>query len=193
MKSYLAVFIGCFLFMQNINAQQQQFAIGNKAPAINTKASDGSSFNLEKATKNGAVIILFYRGYWCPYCNKQLKELNDSLATLQAKGATVVAITPENMEGVSKTINKTKATFTFISDTTNAILKLYGVNYTLDDKTVEKYKDYGIDLVKSNSNNESTLPVPAVYIIDKQGQFKYIWFEKDYRKRPSVKELLSYL
>lgn len=193
MKNYFFILVTSFLLVQNSKAQQQQFKIGDKAPSINTIAHDGSSFDLASATKNGSVVVLFYRGYWCPFCNKQLKELNDSLEMFKEKGAVVVAITPENVQGVAKTIDKTKASFTVISDTTNTHLKLFGVNYKLDDKTLERYKGYGIDLVKSNSNDESTLPVPAVYIIDKEGNFKYIWFEKDYRKRPTVKELLSNL
>ncbi len=193
MKKYLFVVAILFSFLQNTTAQEQQFKLGDKAPAINAITNNGSNFSLEKATKNGSVIVLFYRGYWCPFCSKQLKELNDSLEFLTAKGVTVVAITPENVESVAKTVTKTKAGFAIISDTTNRILKAYGVNFKVEDKTIERYKGFGVDLVKTNSNTDVSLPVPAVYIIDKNGVYKYIWFEKDYRKRPSVKELLNNL
>lgn len=193
MKKYLVVVAILFLFLQNTKAQEQQFKLGDKAADINAITNDGSNFSLEKATKKGSVIVLFYRGYWCPFCSKQLKELNDSLEFLTAKGVTVVAITPENVESVAKTVTKTKASFAIISDTTNCILKAYGVNFKVEDKTIERYKGFGVDLVKTNSNADVSLPVPAVYIINKNRVFKYIWFEKDYRKRPSVKELLNNL
>ncbi len=175
------------------NAQSLQFKEGDKAPNFSATTHAGTETNLKKLTKNGPVVMIFYRGYWCPFCNKELNHINDSLPMLQAKGATVIAITPEKYESVNKTIEKTKASFEIISDTTNAILKRYGVNFTVDDKTVEKYKTHGLDFAAINGNNDNTLPVPAVFIIDKNGKFKYLYFDKDYRKRPSVKELLEYL
>ena len=174
-------------------SQQSSFAIGDAAPNISSFSHNGDLFDLKKATKNGPVVILFYRGYWCPYCNKQLKALNDSLYLLTEKNVTVVAITPEKNESVDKTIEKTKASFTIISDTTNSIVKKYGVNFTVDDKTLERYKGFGVDFEKVNGNTDNVLPVPAVYIIDTKGNFKYIWFNKDYRKRPTVQELLNNL
>ena len=175
------------------NAQSLQFKVGDKAPNFTATTHAGTETNLKKLTKNGSVVLIFYRGYWCPFCNKELNHMNDSLPLLQAKGATVIAITPETYESVNKTIEKTKASFEIISDTTNTILKQFGVNFTVDDKTIEKYKTYGIDFTTVNGNSENTLPVPAVFIIDKNGNFKYLYFDKDYRKRPSIKELLENL
>ncbi len=174
-------------------SQTSSFAVGDAAPNINSITHSGTSFDLKKATQNGPVVVLFYRGYWCPYCSKQLKALTDSLYLLTEKNATVVAITPEKNESVDKTIEKTKANFAIISDTTNSILKAYGVNFTVDDKTLERYKGFGVDFEKVNGNTDNILPVPAVYIIDTKGNFKYIWFNKDYRKRPTVQELLNNL
>jgi peroxiredoxin len=178
---------------QQVFSQQLLFKVGDKAPAINSITHSSTTFNLANATKKGPVVVLFYRGYWCPFCSKQLQTLQDSLYLLINKNATVVAITPEKKESVDKTIEKTKANFTIISDTTNQLLKAYGVNFTLDDKTIERYKGFGVDFEKINANNENILPVPAVYIIDEKGNFKFIWFNKDYRKRPFVKELLEHL
>jgi peroxiredoxin len=174
-------------------SQNLQFSVGEKAPNFSATTHTGNQVSLASLTKKGAVILLFYRGYWCPFCNKQLQELNDSLSLIQVKGATVVAISPEKEASVDKTIAKTKAAFEIISDTTNQILKQYGVNFTVDSKTVERYKQFNIDFSVVNANSENILPVPAVFIIDKNGTFKYIYFNKDYRKRPSVSELLQYL
>ncbi len=176
-----------------LQAQTLLFKQGDKAPRFTAVSHNGKILDLNKLTQSGPVVLLFYRGYWCPYCNKQLSQLNDSLQLLQAKGATVIAVTPEKYESVNKTIAKTKASFEIISDTTNTILKQYGVNFTVEDKTIEKYKTYGVDFTAVNANTQNTLPVPAMFIIDKDGKFSYLYFNKNYTKRPSVKELLESL
>jgi len=176
------------LMISAVNAQTKQFKVGDKAPSFMATTHSGDSFNVE----SGTIILLFYRGYWCPYCNKQLSALNDSLSFLEAKGVRVVAVTPEKYESVDKTIEKTKASFKIISDTSNSILKRYGVDFMVDDNTVGRYKKFGVDFSVVNGNKDNILPVPAVFII-KEGIIQYIWFDKDYRKRPTVKELMDNL
>lgn len=172
------------------NAQSQQFKVGDKAPAFNAVAHDGSSVAIPR---QGMTVLLFYRGYWCPFCNRQLTSLNDSLQFITNKGAAVIAVTPEKYESVEKTIAKTSAAFKIVSDTANVILKQFGVDYKVDDNIVQRYRKFGVDFTAVNGNNENTLPVPAVYIIDANGTIVYTWFDTDYRKRPSVKEILDHL
>jgi peroxiredoxin len=167
--------------------------VNELAPQFKAKANDGSMVSLKKALKKGPVVLIFYRGQWCPFCNKQLKRMEDSLSFIKAKGAQVFAITPETGENVMKTVEKTKASFPVLSDSGLAIMTAYKVAFTVDDKTVEKYKGYGIDFDKANGTNGATLPVPAVYIINKKGVITYRYFDKDYTKRASVKEILEHL
>jgi peroxiredoxin len=162
--------------------------VGDKAPNIT-----GKSFDLKKTLKDGAVIVLFYRGQWCPFCNKQLKNFNDSLQMLKDKGATVIAITPETEENSMKTIEKSKASFTIINDKKLKIAKAYKVNFAVDENTISKYKKYGIDFNKANGENGANLPVPATYIIGKDGTIKFVYFNPDYSKRVSVATLLEQL
>jgi peroxiredoxin len=178
-----------FMFVLSAKSQDLKLKEGDKAPLFTATSHSGK----EIATNTtGTTILLFYRGYWCPYCNKQLSALNDSLSFLQDNGASVVAVTPEKYESVDKTIEKTKASFDIISDTSNKILKLFGVDFKVDENTVNRYKKLGVDFSSVNGNDENTLPVPAVFII-KDGIIKKVWFDKDYRKRPTVKELLNNL
>lgn len=180
-------------FGASLNAQEQIFKVGDKAPLFSGTTHNGQIFNLQNELKNNAIVLLFYRGFWCPYCNKQLSQLNDSLSYILEKGARVIAITPEIAESVNKTIAKTKASFDIMSDTTYSILKQYGVHFKMEDKLVERYKGFGIDIAKTNGNNENILPIPGVFIIARDGTFKYIFFNADYKKRPSVKELTDNL
>ena len=167
--------------------------IGDTAPAINTKDQDGKKIKLKDLLKKNEVVVLFYRGQWCPYCNRQLRNLNDSLSLISAKGATVLTITPETPDNIKKTVEKTKATYSIIEDKHLAIMKNYKVSFAVDEKTIEKYKGYCIDFEKANGENGANLPVPATYIIGKDGRIKYVYFNTDYRKRASVKEILDNL
>jgi peroxiredoxin len=169
--------------------------IHSKAYDFKAKDLTGEAVNLKDLRKKGPVVIVFYRGNWCPYCNKELSRLQDSLQLIKDKGASLVAITPETTEGIIKTAEKTKAAFPIVYDEDMKIMKAYDVAYKVDEKTVARYKNFDIDLATNNNQRpeEITLPVPAVYIVDKEGNITYRYFEPDYKKRPSVKEILKNL
>ena len=167
---------------------------GDKAPEFTAKDNAGKELDLKKLLKaNKAVVLFFYRGQWCPYCNKHIQQLQDSLQLLTAKGAYVVGVTPETEENIAKTVGKTHAAFSMVSDKGYAIMKAYDVNYVMEQTQVTKYKGYGIDLEANNGNTDHMLPVPATYVIGKDGKLTYVHFDKDYRKRASIKTLLSVL
>jgi peroxiredoxin len=167
--------------------------VNDAAPEFNAADQTGKLFNLKDELKKGAVVLIFYRGQWCPYCNRELKALEDSLSLIMDKGATLVAVSPEMPVNISKTIEKTKATFPILFDEGLKIMKSYDVAFAVDNNTIEKYKNYGIDFTQANGANGANLPVPAVYIINKAGKIIYKYFDKDYRNRASVAEILSYL
>lgn len=180
-------------FAQTETVYPEGLKVGDNAPAFTAKDQDGNSISLKKALEKGPVVMLFYRGQWCPYCNKELSHFTDSASMIKAKGAMILAVTPETQENVKKTIEKTKASFPVLEDEGMAIMKSYKVNFAVDEKTVEKYKGYGIDFDKANGSNGANLPVPATYIIGTDGKIKYAFFNTDYRKRTSVQEILNNL
>ena len=168
--------------------------INSKAPEFKAKDQSGIEVNLKELRKKGPVVIVFYRGNWCPYCNRYLKKLEDSLQYIKEKGAQLVAITPEKMEGIEKTIEKTKASFAILHDEDLKIMKAYDVEYSLDERAVGRYKNADIDLaVINDKKNANFLPVPAIYIVNKEGSIVYRFFDVDYKKRLSVKEILENL
>ncbi len=151
-------------------------------------------YDLKNELKKGSVVLVFYRGQWCPYCNRSLKQLEDSLSQIKSKGATVLAITPEQQDNIAKTVEKTKASFTILHDEGLQIMKSYDVAYKVDDKTIELYKKNGLDFNEMNGQaNGANLPVPAVYVINKSGKIVYKYFDVDYRKRATVKDILAHL
>lgn len=167
--------------------------VNDKAPEFTASDQNGKAISLKDELKKGTVVVIFYRGEWCPYCNKQLMELEDSMSLITEKGARIIAVTPEKKENIDKTIKKTKATYSIVADDHLKIMSAYKVAYMLDEQTTKKYKSYGVDLLQKNGDNGNNLPVPAVYIINQEGIITYRYFDTDFRKRPAVKELVSHL
>ena len=180
-------------FTGNAQEAPEGLFINSKAPDFKGTDQFGKEIRLKDAIKQGKVVLVFYRGYWCPFCNRQLKKLEDSLQFIKEKGATVIAVSPEKPESVSKTIDKTKAEYPVLYDEGLKIMKAYEVDYEVQENTITRYRNTGIDLEKTNGKDWKFLPVPAVYIIDKEGKITYRYFDADYKKRPSVQEILKNL
>lgn len=188
------IFFALVAAMSFSASAQKGLMAGDKAPMFTGIDQNGKTVSLKMALKeHRSVVLFFYRGQWCPYCNKHIKELQDSLQLLADKNAYVIGVTPETKENIDKTINKTQAGFSILQDKDEQIMKAYQVNYMMDDATFTKYKGYGVDLDANNGNNRHTLPVPATYIIDRSGKIKYVHFDPNYQKRASVKTLLTQL
>jgi peroxiredoxin len=185
------VFLHTILFAQE---KPEGLFINSKAPDFKAIDQYGNEIRLKDVLKDSLVVLIFYRGQWCPYCNKQLKKLEDSLQLIKEKGARLIAITPEKPEFISKTIEKTKASYPLLYDKEMKIMKAYAVAFEVDDRTVSRYKNADIDLATANGQKDKVyLPVPAVYIISKEGTILYRYFDSDYKKRASVKEILDNL
>lgn len=186
-----------FLFVvlaNNLIAQEKPegLFINSKAPDIRATDQYGTEIRLKDILKDSLVVLIFYRGNWCPYCNRQLKRLEDSISFIQEKGAKLIAVTPEKPEFVSKTIEKTKASYSLLYDKEMKIMKAYAVSFEVDERTVGRYKNADIDLATTNGQKDKVyLPVPAVYIISKEGTVLYRYFDSDYKKRPSVQEIID--
>jgi peroxiredoxin len=180
------------LFATVAQAQKPEgLFINSKAPEFKLKDQSGVEVSLKELRKKGPVVLLFYRGNWCPFCNRQLKALQDSLGLIYTKGAQVVAITPEAKEGVDSTVSKTGAVFPILYDEDMKVASAYEVAFKVDDRTVNRYKMAGIDLQKTNAQKTAMLPIPAVYIINKEGSVTFRYFDENYRNRISVKEIVK--
>ena len=195
MKKTLSV--AAFLFQSILVIAQPApngLSVNDQAPAFTAIDQNGKTISLKNELKNGPVVLVFYRGQWCPFCNRSLSQLQDSLSLIKAKGATVLTVTPEKQDNITKTITKTKASFPILHDEGLQIMKSYDVAFKVDDKTIEAYKKYGIDFLEANGEaNGANLPVPAVYVINKEGKIVFRYFNTDYSKRASVKDILTHL
>jgi peroxiredoxin len=191
----LVSFISLVLVFFTATAQEapEGLFISSKAPDFRAKDQHGAEIRLKDLLKEGKVVLVFYRGQWCPYCNKELSRLQDSLQLIKDKGATLVAVSPEKPENVLKTVEKTKAEYSILYDEGLKIMKAYDVEFEVPENTLTRYRNAGLDIEKNNGANGKFLPVPAVFIIDKESTIIYRFFETDYKKRPSVLEILNNL
>jgi len=193
MKSLLLsilVIISLNAFSQKAESSLQ---IGQNAPSFEALDQNKSLFSSSDILKEKQLIVVFYRGQWCPYCNRHLSELQDHLLDFKKAGAQIVAISPEKTENISKTVEKTKADFPVLWDKDNSIMEAFGVDFILAKNLQKKYKEYGVDLVRDNGNTSQTLPVPATFVIGKNGKIKYLQYDTNYKNRSSAKDILEQL
>ena len=191
MKTFVTIALYTILIYSSHT--QQALKKGENAPVFYAKTTSGKTINLKDIIASKQVVLMFYRGQWCPYCNKQMSELQDSLHLINEIGAKVIAITPEKPEEIDKTIEKTGASFDIIYDKDHRIMDLYNVTFTLSKTKNVMYKAWGIDINKASGNDDYALPVPATYIINNDGKIKGLFFDENYKNRMTVKKILEVL
>src|SRR5215216_3293823 len=142
MKKLLATFLSFFILL-SVFAQEKPegLFINSKAPDFKARDQNDNEISLKELRKKGNVVVVFYRGSWCPYCSKYLKKLQDSLQLITDKHAQVIAITAESDEGIDSTIAKTGVTFPVIYDKDMKIANAYKVAFRVEDKVVTRYKN----------------------------------------------------
>ena len=168
--------------------------VGESAPMFTAIDADSNQFSLKDELKNGHVVIIFYRGFWCPVCNKHLGSIQDSLKLIEQTGAKVIAISPEKPEYLDKMAEKTKAEFTLLYDEEYKIAEAYDVNFNPSSMQLFTYNVIlGGKLKDTHSDDSQRLPIPATYIVNQQGKIIWRQFDHDYKKRSSVKDILNAL
>lgn len=172
---------------------QEKLPTGTMAPEFTATDHQGKTVDLKQYLEKGPVVIVFYRGEWCKHCNNYMHNLQDSLPMINAKGATVIAITPEKNEFIDETIQKTKASFSIIWDKDHKIMDDYRVSFKLSGTKNAVYKIGGINVSKASGSDHRILPVPATYIVGMDGRIKGGYFNTDYTLRMPVKDILEVL
>ncbi|BDD06560.1 peroxiredoxin-like family protein [Aureibacter tunicatorum] len=167
--------------------------VGDTARAIILNNLYGNKVSLLEELKKGPVVLSFYRGSWCPYCNLELKALQEALPEIKKNGATLIAISPELPDNSLTLIEKHQLKFEILSDLGNKISKEYGLVFKLPDELIEAYSTFGINLERSNGDNSHTLPMPATFVIDQEGVIRYAFVPEDYRERAEPSEILEVL
>jgi peroxiredoxin len=168
--------------------------VGDKAPDFTLKNPSGHEVSLSEALKNGPVVLTWYRGGWCPYCNIALAAYQAKLPEMRAEGATFMALTPELPDKSLTTAEKHKLDFDVLSDLNHEVAKNYGLVFKLTPEVEKLYKGK-FDLTKFNGEKagDQDLPLAATYIIDQAGVIRWAFVKADYRQRAEPADVLAFL
>lgn len=192
----LVVLLTFLIFGDNLLADKQELGIGKGkfAPNFSAKTVDGNQIDLTSTLEKGPAVIVFYRGGWCPYCNIELKKIEQKIfpAVEKVKG-TIIAISVDRPQEGLKTASKNKLSFPIISDPDLTIHKQYNVLNKLDTAGVERLKGFGIDIVKASGRKHHTIAVPATFVLSKSGKIIYEFYDRNYKKRAPTEEVLKAL
>jgi peroxiredoxin len=168
-------------------------AVGDAAPDFELPDARGGSVTLGRLRRDGPVVLVFYRGAWCPYCNLQLRALQAALEDIHAGGATLVAISPQTPDKSLTLAEQAELAFPVLSDIGNAVARSYGLVFALGADDRELHRGIGIDLTAFNGDDSWELPAPAVFVVDPDGTIRFASVAGDYRWRVGPDEVLAAL
>ncbi|MGL4327720.1 MAG: redoxin domain-containing protein [Tannerellaceae bacterium] len=195
LKLFALAFLSLFFtnaYTAKAQRPDQGIRVGEKAPDFTLTDATGASINLYSLLEKGPVVLSWYRGGWCPYCNVALKGLADVNDDIKQLGATLVAITPEMPDKSLSTKEKNELPFVVLSDLNNEVARQYDLVFKLDDQTANRYEQsFALSTYNGNANNE--LPIPATYIIDQKGVIRYAYINTDYKQRANPDDVLMQL
>ncbi|HLZ97706.1 MAG TPA: peroxiredoxin-like family protein [Steroidobacteraceae bacterium] len=163
---------------------------GDTAPAFALKDPEGHGVSSTELLARGPLVVSFYRGVWCPYCNMELQALQAALPEFRAAGANLVAISPQTAVNSRKSVRQNGLDFPILSDAHNDVAAAFGLRFELPDYLVELYKSLKNDLPGFNGDPSWTLPMPARYVIDQDGTILYAEVNPDYTRRPEPEDML---
>jgi len=166
---------------------------GDTAPEFSLKDPDGNPVSSRELLARGPLVVSFYRGVWCPYCNLELQALQGALPQIAARGASLVAISPQTAPNSRKSQRDNKLDFPILSDVKSEVANAFGIRFALPDYLAEVYKTFGNNLPVINDDPAWVLPMPARYVIGSDGVIAYAEVNPDYTQRPDPSELLPVL
>lgn len=166
--------------------------VGEIAPDFELNNALGKPVALSDYLKKGKVVLTWYRGGWCPYCNMTLQQLQREVPGFNANGASLIALTPELPDKSMSTVEKQNLQFEVLSDVGNEIARAYGIVFKLADDVAEIY-DASFGMRTYNGDDSYELPLAATYIINEDGKIMYAFLDADHRKRAEPSELTAFL
>jgi len=168
--------------------------VGDRAPSIVLSNARGDTVDVGTLLKRGPVVVAFYRGGWCPFCNLELRAFQRLLPDIEAAGASLVAISPEKPDDSLSTAEKNALTFEVLSDVGQKVGRAFRLVYDFSDELKSAYNGFNLDIpAKNGTVGEWALPISATYIIDRDGVITYAYTDADYRDRADPIDILTVL
>lgn len=179
--------------LQDQKLSQSALKKGDSLPPFELGDATGKQVSSTDLLAKGGLVLSFYRGGWCPYCNLELKALQNILSDIEAKGYQLVAVTPETPDHSLSTSQKNELKFTVLSDLENQLAKKMGLVFQMPQDLRELYHSFNLDVAKHNGNTAYELPMPATYIINSEGKITYSFVPEDYTQRLEPTQILQHL
>lgn len=172
-------------------AAGRALGVGDKAPRFTLKDPEGRDVSSQDLLAEGPLIVSFYRGVWCPYCNMELQALQQAVPAFLRHGAKLVAISPQTPANSRKSVRQNTLSFPILSDTHNDVAAAFGLRFALPDYLVDLYRSLKNDLPNFNGDDSWTLPMPARYVIAPDSTILYAEVNPDYTRRPEPEDMLA--
>jgi peroxiredoxin len=175
------------------NIEESSISTDEKFPDFSLPNTNNEIVKLKELLKTGKVIVAFFRGSWCPYCNLELKALQENLKQITDRKATLIAISPQTFDYSEELKNNHHLDFELLADKDNALAKRLGISFELQDYAIPAYGNLGINLSDYNKNDNNELPVPAVFVINTDNTIAYKFVDTNYMNRINIQELIEQL
>ena len=166
---------------------------GQTAPDFALPDQQGRTITLSDVLAKGPLVLSFYRGGWCPYCNLELRALQQALTDIKAAGATLLAVSPELPDNTVQTHDSNELNFSVLSDVGNHIARQYGLVFTLSDELKPVYEKFGLDIPVRNGDDSWELPFPATFVIQRDGSVSLAFVNADYTQRLEPQAIVDHL
>jgi peroxiredoxin len=167
--------------------------VGNRMPDFELADCDGGLLSSRELLDSGPIVVSFFRGDWCPYCRLELKALETAVGDIEREGAKLVAITPDTGTALAHTKRNNNLSIHVLSDPDHGVALQFGVAYHVPDLLHEQYRKRGIDLDTRHGNEGRFLPIPATFIVDRDGIIRHAEFDADHRRRMEPADIIEIL
>lgn len=166
-----------------LHPERAALQVGQRMPDFTLPDATGRQVSSTVLRAAGPLLVTFYRGEWCPYCNLALQALQRELPALAERGVTLVAISPEQPDHALSMQQKHALAFPVLSDAGNRVAQSFGLVFTLSPELQPVYRGFGIELPERNGDGSQTLPLPGTFLVDRGGIVRAAWVDADYRRR----------
>jgi peroxiredoxin len=192
-KAFVASYLADIQALVNSGRAEGAIKAGQVAPRFVLKDEQGGRFDLDTARRKGPVVLTFYRGVWCRYCNVELQALESARGEIEARGASLVAISMQNRVNSRKAVRENTLSFPMLVDEGGHVAARFGLRYPLSNDMISVNKALGIDLPAFNGEGSWSLPLPGRYVVGEDGIVAYAEVNPDYTRRPDPGELFPTL
>ncbi len=172
---------------------ERSLKVGEIAPTFTLKTADGEVVSSTAMLASGPLVVTFYRGVWCPYCNIDLQSIEEVAEEIRSLGATLVSVSMQTATHSLKSQRQNKLSYPILVDEGGKTADEFGIRFRLQDELIDAYRGFDVDLPVINGEPSWTLPMPARYVIAQDGTIAYAEVSPDYTKRPDPSELLPVL